>query len=112
MKKLYAKFTMLLIALTMSTGLMAQMTLEFNTTLSSGTTVTLPLYGTVNVPVDWGDSNSEPFTTTGNKDHTYDTDGTYTVSISGSLTQFGSGAAFDHRKYLHGYKIYFLDRKW
>ncbi len=97
MKNTKFVFGMLLIMLlAMSTNLMGQMTLEFNTNLSGGTTVTLPLYGTVNVTVDWGDSNSEPFTTTGNKDHTYATEGTYTVSISGSLTQFGSGGAYNN----------------
>jgi len=71
---------------------MAQMTLEFNTNLSGGTTITLPLYGTVNCTVDWGDDNSEPFNTAGDKTHTYASDNTYTVSITGSLTQFGKGS--------------------
>lgn len=69
--------------------LQAQMSLEFNTNLSEGTTITLPLYGTVNVTVDWGDGNSEPFASEGNKDHTYAVDGIYTVTISGTLTHFG-----------------------
>lgn len=66
------------------------MSLEFNTNLSDGTTITLPLYGTVNVTVDWGDGNIEPFTSTGNKNHAYAADGIYTVTISGSLTHFGA----------------------
>jgi len=67
------------------------MVLQFKTDLSAGTTVTLPLAGTVNVTVDWGDGTAvESFTTSGNKDHTYATDGTYTVSIDGSLTAFGA----------------------
>lgn len=70
--------------------LQAQMSLEFNTNLSSGTTITLPLYGTVDVIVDWGDGNSEPFTSEGNKDHIYSIDGLYTVTISGTLTHFGA----------------------
>jgi len=86
------KLAILLIVLIMSTSLLAQMTLQFNTTLSAGTTVTLPLYETVNVTVDWGDSGpTNAYTTTGNKDHTYTAEGTYTVSISGTLTQFGNG---------------------
>ena len=40
---------MMIMLFAMSTSLMAQMTLEFNTNLSAGTTVTLPLYGTVDV---------------------------------------------------------------
>ena len=88
------KLTMLLIALTMSTGLIAQMTLEFNTNLSVGNkTITLPLYGTVDVTVDWGDSGTtNAYTSTGDKTHTYASDGTYSVSITGTLTQFGNGS--------------------
>ena len=67
------------------------MTLVYNTNLSEGTTVTLPFYRTVNVTVDWGDGSSpESFTSTGLKNHTYASEGTYTVSINGILTQFGS----------------------
>ena len=70
------------------------MVLEFNTTLSDGTTVTLPLYGSVNVTVDWGDGTTpQAITTTGDHDHTYATEGTYTVSITGSLSQFGHGSS-------------------
>ncbi|MGL1937091.1 MAG: BspA family leucine-rich repeat surface protein [Fibrobacterales bacterium] len=69
------------------------MVLVFDTQLSSGTTVTLPLHGTVDVTVDWGDGTSEQFTTDGNRDHTYATDGEYEVSITGTLTHFGN----DHR---------------
>ena len=69
----------------------AQMVLEFNTNLSEGKTITLPLYGTVDVSVNWGDGNSNTFTTEGLQEHTFATEGTYTVSISGSLTQFGGG---------------------
>lgn len=60
------------------------------TTTDFNQSIALPLYGTVNCTVDWGDgSATEAFTTTGNKAHTFATAGTYTVKISGSLTQFG-----------------------
>ena len=67
------------------------MILVFNTEAlnATGLEVTLPLYGNVNVDVDWGDENSETFTTTGNKTHAYSTHGEYTVKISGSLDHFG-----------------------
>ncbi len=86
MRKIY----LILIVLCLSLSLKAQMILEFNTNLSTGTTVTLPLNGTVDISVDWGDGNTESFTSTGDKDHTYTTDGIYNVSISGTLTQFGN----------------------
>jgi len=71
--------------------LKGQMILEYNTNLSDGTTIILPLSGTVDVSVNWGDGNVEQFTTAGNKTHSYTTDGIYTVSISGTLTHFGNG---------------------
>ena len=64
--------------------------LVFDTTLASGTTVTVPLAGTVDVVIDWGDGSSEAFTTSGNKTHTYASEGEYTVRVSGSLTGFGA----------------------
>ncbi|MDD2965522.1 MAG: BspA family leucine-rich repeat surface protein, partial [Bacteroidales bacterium] len=65
------------------------MQLVFTTTAASQS-IALPLYGTVNCTVDWGDgSATEDFTTTGLKPHTFATAGTYTVSINGSLTHFG-----------------------
>ena len=66
------------------------MVLVFDTTLASGTTVTVPLAGTVDVVIDWGDGNSEAFTTSGNKTHTYAAEGEYTVEIRGVLTGFGA----------------------
>ncbi len=65
------------------------MVLEFNTNLSTGTTITLPLDGTVDLTVDWGDGNSESTTNSANLSHTYSGEGTYFVTISGSLTHFG-----------------------
>lgn len=60
-------------------------------TAASGasTTVTLPLAGTVNCIVDWGDDSSDTYTTTGNKTHTYASSGKYTIRIRGVLTGFG-----------------------
>ena len=67
-----------------------KMTLVFDTNLSFGTTITLPLYGTVDVTVNWGDENEDAFTSSGRKSHTYEEEGEYTVNISGTLTEFGS----------------------
>ena len=64
--------------------------LVFDTTLATGTTVTVPLAGTVNVVIDWGDGSTEVFATTGNKTHTYASEGEYTVRVGGSLTGFGA----------------------
>ncbi|NCC99775.1 MAG: BspA family leucine-rich repeat surface protein, partial [Bacteroidia bacterium] len=67
----------------------APMQLVFTTT-AANQYIQLPLYGTVDCTVDWGDGYAtEDFTTTGDKEHTFATAGTYTVEISGSLTQFG-----------------------
>jgi surface protein len=65
------------------------MKLKFITS-SDGRSIKLPLYGSVNCTVDWGDGSSpENYTTAGLKSHTFITAGTYIVSISGSLGQFG-----------------------
>jgi PKD repeat protein len=66
------------------------MVLVYN--VGNNDTITLPLFGSVNVSIDWDDgSEIENFTTSGNKNHTYTTAGEYEVSISGTLTQFGNG---------------------
>ncbi len=70
------------------------MTLVINTNHSSGTRMDLPLFGTVDVTVDWGDGNSNTYTTTGRKIHFYSSDGTYTIKISGTLTQYGNGFSY------------------
>ncbi len=59
--------------------------------VSNNDTITLPLFGTVNVSVDWGDLSSDTYTTTGEKTHTYTNAGTYNVIITGNLTIFGNG---------------------
>lgn len=74
--------------------------LEFNTTLTEGTQVSLPVNGTVNVIVNWGDGNSTAFNKSGTIVHYYATEGTYIVSIHGTLTGFGSSWTefFNRRK--------------
>ena len=67
--------------------------LVYDTSLAAGEDVEIPLFGTVNVSVDWGDAQSDDYTTAGVKAHTYAAPGTYTVRISGSLTGFGYQAA-------------------
>ena len=69
----------------------AGMVLEVDTNLIAGTTVTLPLRGSVDVSVDWGDGSSSTATSSGNLQHTYASNRSYTISISGSLEQFGAG---------------------
>ncbi len=77
----------------LSSPLSAVMTIIFDTNLSAGTTITLPLNSIGgNVIVDWGDSNIETFTTNGDKNHTYTSGGVYVVAISGTLFNFGKGA--------------------
>lgn len=49
----------------------------------------VPLLGTVNVTVDWGDGQQESFTTGGFKPHLYTAAGQYTISITGTLSHFG-----------------------
>jgi len=66
--------------------------LVFDTSLGD-LTIELPLNGTVDATVDWGDSTSDVYTTAGTQTHTYAAGGIYTVRVSGTVTQFGSGTA-------------------
>ncbi|HSY61292.1 MAG TPA: hypothetical protein VK796_05415, partial [Cytophaga sp.] len=78
----------------------AQMVLEYDI-VPANPTISLPLYGTVNVSVDWGDGSAvQTFTTAGDKNHTYTSMGTQTVTITGTLTHFGSTANFSNKKRL------------
>jgi surface protein len=63
--------------------------LVFNTALGD-LTVEMPLAGTVNCVIDWGDGSSDAYTTTGTKSHTYASGGVYAVRLSGTLTGFGA----------------------
>ena len=67
------------------------MQLVFNHDSGSSSSITLPLAGTVDVEIDWGDGSAvETVTAAGLKSHTYTTaSGEVTVKISGSMTAFG-----------------------
>jgi len=61
--------------------------------------VSVPLNGTVNCTIDWGDGSSELHTTTGFKTHTYASGGVYIVQISGTMTQlnYNTGSTSNNR---------------
>jgi surface protein len=65
------------------------LTFVFDTSLSAGTTVGIPLRGNVNATVDWGDGTTTSYTTTGYKTYTYASGGVYTVKVYGRLTGLG-----------------------
>jgi len=72
----------------------APMKLVFNTNLSEGTTISLPLNyyiqgAFVDVKISWGDGTIESVTTKGLINHTYNSEGTYTVLIAGLLNGYG-----------------------
>ena len=76
----------------------------WDTRLGNGTTVTLALAGEVDAMIDWGDG-TEPnvVTTPGPHVHDYGADGTYTVSVTGSVTAYNSfdnGGAVSERQKL------------
>jgi surface protein len=93
------KKTILLLLALLGLSLCAQnandMILEYEIT-NPNTTISLPLAGTVNVTVNWGDGKTESFTTGGIKRHSYTTTGIYTVNVSGSLTAYGSESAINN----------------
>jgi len=67
--------------------------LVYDTRLSAGTTIAVPLGAGVNCTIDWGDGTSDSYTTTGYKSHTYPIDDVYIVQISGTLTRLGISTA-------------------
>lgn len=72
------------------------------TTTAANPTVGLPLQGTVNVRVEWGDGNINTYTTAGDYDYTYATPGNYTINIYGVLTRFGSSFNYPNRNQITG----------
>lgn len=64
--------------------------LTYDLSLGSGTSITLPLKGTVDVDVDWGDGSISSYSTAGNYSHTYSTSDVYSITVSGLLTGYGS----------------------
>lgn len=72
------------------------MILIYDTNLGSGETIQLPLRGTLDCTVFWGDGQSDtyseflPHVFGLNKEHTYASPGLYTVRITGTCTGFGT----------------------
>ena len=84
------KIVLLLLLMCISLYAQEPMELVFATT-DTNTTIAIPLWGTVNVSVDWGDGSAiEYFTSHGNYSHNYSSPDTFTVLISGALTHFGN----------------------
>jgi|GEM_PF-4612436 len=67
------------------------MQLVFKTT-ADNQSISLPLIGLTNCTVNWGDgSTASKITQSGFAPHTYADAGTYTVNISGTISNFGNG---------------------
>ena len=60
----------------------------WDTSLIDGTTITLPFRGEVDVGIDWGDGTTDT-DVTGEATHTYTTDGTYSVTVTGTFEGYG-----------------------
>ncbi|NLB63924.1 MAG: BspA family leucine-rich repeat surface protein [Fibrobacter sp.] len=65
------------------------MELVFDTRLHYEKKITLPLFGTVDVVVDWGDGAEIYINTPGYHARTYSKDTIYTIKIRGKLSEFG-----------------------
>jgi hypothetical protein len=66
--------------------------MTFNTALAvtNPDTVYLPLSGTVNATINWGDGNTaEPANGANIYSHTYTTVNTYTVTVTGTVSEYG-----------------------
>ena len=71
------------------------MELVYDTTLSSGTTVGLPTRGSAKVTIVWGDGNQTVLNTNAATytQHTYASEGEYTVKVYGRMTDFGGNVS-------------------
>ena len=61
----------------------------WDTNLIAGTTIALPVHGDVDVDIDWGDGTEHTGVTAGPVSHTYTDDGTYTVEVTGTFSDYG-----------------------
>jgi surface protein len=59
--------------------------------VNAGDSITLPLFGVVNVTIDWGDLTIETVNVAGLKSHIYSSAGDYIVQMTGNLEQLGNG---------------------
>jgi surface protein len=68
------------------------LTVDTSATGSTGTTVSLPLYGNgLDATVVWGDGSAAVTDTTpGNLSYTYAAPGTYTITVTGNVPEFGA----------------------
>ncbi len=82
-------FFLIVVLFLFSWNVNAQMTIKFSVT-NARKTITLPLHGTVNADVDWGDGKKNHYTKAGNYNHTYLKGGVKTVKITGKVTHFGA----------------------
>ncbi len=99
LKEIIVRIFLILISLAIS--IFAQndaMILNFNTELSTGTTIEIPLDGEVNVIINWGDDSTETVTSAGKVTHTYAVDSIYKVSITGSLETFGNTTSTEENR--------------
>jgi surface protein len=74
----------------------APMILVYDTTLSSGTTVGIPLREFADLVIYWGDGNSTavgPTAVAGHTTHTYASEGTYVVKVFGRLNALGGNVS-------------------
>ncbi len=75
----------------------------WDTSLGTGTTVSLALAGAVNADIYWGDGTSNTVTGSGPYVHNYGVDGIYTVSVIGSVAGYNSysnGSSVSERRKL------------
>ena len=62
-----------------------------NTASCGQSTIALPLEGDVHATINWGDGSLQQVNAPGNASHTYSASGTFSISITGVLSQFGDG---------------------
>lgn len=93
--------------LTITQGVVTNPMILVYTTTSANQTVGLPVYGTVNVTVDWGDGSDVETLTSSNPTHAYAEAGEHTVTIDGTATELNSySISSTRRPYLTAVKAW------
>ncbi|MDC3250174.1 BspA family leucine-rich repeat surface protein [bacterium] len=94
------KWTALMVVLLSSLGFSGPMVLEYDTRVglkANNKTISLELFDSVNVIVDWGDGSDTLVTDPGTLTHVYLEDGIKEVEITGTLGHFGFQSCDSYR---------------
>lgn len=84
----------------------------FELSVPANATAVLPLLGTVDCSVDWGDGSEVETVTTVTPTHVYAQEGVYEVKISGKVTGLGTNKAIFNVTYKDAFQYFTAVKQW